>query len=219
MKNYSEILKDCPLFESIDPRNITAILGCLDARPRTYEKGETILAEGDPASHLGIVLSGAAQIVRGDYYGNRSIMGRVEPAELFGESFACAGVPAMPVDVVAAQDAEVLLIDAGRITKTCTNACEFHNQMIYNLLRVVAEKNLQFNQKLEVAAMRSTREKLMTYLLQQAKKEESNSFTIPYDRQELADYLGVERSGLSAEISKLRKEGILECRRNQFTLL
>ena len=123
MKNYSEILKDCPLFESIDPRNITAMLGCLGARPRTYEKGETILAEGDPASHLGIVLSGAAQIVRGDYYGNRSIMGRVEPAELFGESFACAGVPAMPVDVVAAQDAEVLLIDAGRITKTCTNAC------------------------------------------------------------------------------------------------
>ena len=219
MRTNTDILKACPLFRGIDEADIGAVLGCLGARPQGYKKGQTILAEGDRASHLGIVLDGAVQIERGDYLGNRSIVGRAMPAELFAESFACAGAASMPVDVIAAQDAQVLLIDAARITQTCTNACDFHNQMIFNLLQIVAEKNLQFNQKLEVSSMRSTREKLMTYLLQQAKQAGSSSFTVPYDRQELADYLGVERSGLSAEISKLRKEGVLESNRKHFTLL
>ena len=125
----------------------------------------------------------------------------------------------MPVDVTAIGDTKVVLMDAARIMTTCNRGCAFHNQLIYNLLKVVARKNLVFHEKLEVTSGRSTREKLMTYLLLQAKKKNRTEITIPYDRQELADYLEVDRSGLSAEISKLRKEGILECRKNQFRLL
>ena len=112
-----------------------------------------------------------------------------------------------------------MLIDCRRITTSCTNACGFHNAMIYNLLQAVAKKNLEFHQKLAITAKRTTREKLMAYLLSQAKGAGSREFTISYDRQALADYLGVERSAMSAELSKLQKEGVLETTRSHFRLL
>lgn len=219
MEKYFDILRKCPLFRNIEAENLPAMLGCLGASCKAFRKKETILAEGDPARYIGILLSGAAQIVRIDYMGNRSIVANIAPAELFGESFACAGVETMPVDVIANEDAQILFLDCRRITHACTNACDFHQQMIYNLMQVVATKNLVFHEKIEITSKRSTREKLMTYLLLQAKKHKSNCFSIPYDRQELADYLGVERSGLSAELSKLRKEGVLQNRKKQFVLL
>lgn len=143
----------------------------------------------------------------------------IEPSRIFGESFACAGIEVLPVNVVASEDTDVLLIDARRITQSCSNSCSFHSRMIFNLLNIVARKNLVFHQKIEITSKRSTREKLMTYLLLEAKKNGSNTFTIPYDRQELADYLEVERSGLSAEISKMKKEKMLESHRCTFSLL
>ena len=124
----------------------------------------------------------------------------------------------MPVDVVAAENTEILLIDAVKAMQPCSASCAFHQQFVRNLLKVVASKNLALRRKIEITSRRSTREKLMAFLLLQAKRTGSTSFSIPYDRQELADYLEVDRSGLSAEISKLRKEGVLECRKNRFTL-
>ena len=111
-----------------------------------------------------------------------------------------------------------MLIDCRRITTSCSNACGFHSQMIYNLLQSVAMRNLEFHQKLQIVSKRTTRDKLMAYLLSEAKRCGSKSFTIPFDRQELADYLGVERSAMSAELSKLQKDGILQTNRSQFTL-
>ena len=168
---------------------------------------------------VGIVLEGCVQMVREDYYGNRSILARMGPAELFGEGFACADVKTFPISVVAVEDSQVLLIDSRRITVTCANACSFHNRMIFNMLKVVANKNLVLNQKIEITSRRTTREKLMAYLLTQAKLHQSDAFTIPYDRQALADYLEVERSAMSAEISKLRRDGIIECEKSTFRLL
>lgn len=219
MKKYFEILRNCPLFDGIDGENLSAMLGCLGATVRRYEKKEVIFAEGDAAQYIGIVLSGAVQVVRVDYFGNRTIVAGIAPNELFGETFACAEVESIPVDVVASEDCEVLLIDCRRIVSSCSNACAFHFQMVYNLMRVVARKNLVFHQKIEITSARTTREKLIAYLLSEAKKRGSAEFEIPYDRQELADYLEVERSGLSAEISKLRREGILKAERNRFTIL
>ena len=219
MKKYDEILRRCALFEGIALEDLTAMFGCIGGRTMAVKKGQTILREGDPATQVGMVLSGAVQMVREDYYGNRSIVAHIGPAELFGESYACAGVESMPVTVVADVDSECLMMDCRRITTTCSSACAFHTRIIFNLLRLVAEKNLVFDQKIQITSKRSTREKLMTYLLSQAKTAGSASFTIPYDRQELADYLEVERSGLSAEISKLRKEGILESEKRNFRLL
>ncbi|MDY3692631.1 MAG: Crp/Fnr family transcriptional regulator [Dysosmobacter sp.] len=214
-----DVLGSCPLFAGIGGEDLKSLLKCLGARTAAYPKKTVILSEGGPMREVGIVLSGTVQIVRGDYSGNRSIVAAVGPGELFGEAFACAGVKELPVDVVAREDAQVLLLDCQRLLRPCCNACGFHRQLIFNLVQVLARKNLALHQKLEILSRRSTREKLLTYLHQQAKHVHSRSFTIPYDRQELADYLEVERSGLSAEISRLRREGILESERSWFRLL
>lgn len=219
MKKYFDVLRKCRLFDGIADGQLEELLSCFGATIRVFMKNQIILAEGDATGDIGIILSGVAQIVRVDYYGNRSIVTELKPAQMFGEAFACAEVKQSPVNVVATEDCEVMFIDTLRMLHLCGNACEFHNQMIFNLMKVVATKNLILNQKLEIISKRTTREKLMTYLMQQAKQNGSNSFTIPFDRQELADFLEVERSGLSAEIGKLRREGILECKRSCFVLL
>lgn len=219
MKDFFDILRECPLFDRIGDESLKEMLGCLNAKERSYKKGDAVFAEGDKAKYLGIVLEGSVQLVRVDYYGNRSILANIEPPQLFGEAFACAGLKSLPVDAVAATDTRILLLDAQRIARPCGNACPCHGQTILNLLHIIAKKNLVLHQKIEITSKRSTREKLMTYLLLQAKKAKSHTFTVPYDRQELADYLEVDRSGLSAEISKLRNEKVLECRRSTFTLL
>ena len=219
MKDFFDILRECPLFDRIGDESLKEMLGCLNAKERSYKKGDVVFAEGDKAKYLGIVLEGNVQLVRVDYYGNRSILTNIEPPQLFGEAFACAGMKSLPVDAIAAADTRILLLDAQRIARPCGNACPCHGQTILNLLHIVAKKNLVLHQKIEITSKRSTREKLMTYLLLQAKNAKSHTFTVPYDRQELADYLEVDRSGLSAEISKLRNEKVLECRRSTFTLL
>jgi len=219
MNEYFPVLSKCSLFDGIDSKDLSAVLACLGARISDYQKNQIIFQEGDPAKYVGIVLSGAAQIIQEDYYGNRSILARVEPSELFGESFACAGISALPVSVTASESCQVMLIDCRRITVSCSSACSFHNKMIFNLLRVVATKNLLFHQKLHITSHRTTREKLMAYLLAQAKQADSRSFTIPYDRQALADYLGVDRSAMAAEISKLRRDGVISCEKSRFELL
>lgn len=218
MEKYYPVLDRCAMFQGIGKESVLAMLKCMGAKILSYNQGETIFAEGNPAEDIGIVLSGSAQIVKIDYFGNRSIMANVVEGEIFGESFACSEVDTLPVNVIATKNCQIMIINALRIISTCSNACEFHRQIIFNLLKVVATKNLVFNQKIEVTSKRSTREKLMTYLLIQAKNAGSNEFTIPFDRQELADYLEVDRSGLSAEISKLRKEGVLECEKGRFVL-
>ncbi len=218
MKKYNSVLEQCSLFDGIRMEDLSAMLGCIGGHTVSVGKGNPVLREGDPATHVGIVLSGAVQMIREDYNGNRSIVAHIAPAELFSETYACAGVTSLPISFVADEDSEVLLMDCRRITTSCSNACSFHSRIIHNLLRLVAVKNLVFDQKMQVTSKRTTREKLMTYLLGQAKINGSSSFTIPYDRQELADYLEVDRSGLSAEISKLRKEGVLESEKRYFAL-
>lgn len=219
MEEYLPILMQCDLFEGIDPLDIPGMLTCLGATVRSVGRHAEILAEGESAESLGILLSGSAHVARQDYYGNRSIVGAVAPGELFAESFASAGVETMPVSVIANEPCRVMFIHCQRITVGCSNACGFHSRLIYNLLRIVARRNLEFHQKLEITSGRTTREKLMAYLLSQAKEKNTDSFTIPYDRQALADYLGVERSAMSTELGKLKKDGIIDFQRSRFTIL
>ena len=216
MEKYIPLIQKCPLFAHIDTHNLPAMLHCIGANVQHYKKNQDIFSEGAPATHIGVILSGQVQIVRIDYYGNRSIVANLGTSHIFGESFACAGIAALPVSVTATCDSTVLLMNCQRILKTCSNACTFHSQIIYNLMKVVATKNIMFNQKIEITSKRSTREKLIAFLLAEATRHQSDSFTIPYDRQALADYLGVERSGLSMEISKLRNAGLIEADKNRF---
>jgi len=218
MQNFSEILKKCPLFYGTED-NIEALMGCLNPKHAKYSRKETVFSEGTQLTQIGIVLSGSVQLERVDFNGNRSILTIVESGELFGESFACSEKFTLNADIVASSDCEILFIDCKKIICTCCNSCAFHNQMIHNLLKIVATKNIILNQKSEITSKRSTREKLLTYLNQQSKKTKSKAFTIPYDRQALADFLEVDRSGLSTEIGKLIKEGVLKSTKNKFELL
>lgn len=219
MKKYIRTLRQCPLFRQIEDENLMKILVCLGAKVESFDKKYTILSEGTPAKYIGIMLSGAAQIVRIDYYGNRSILSEIGASDVFGEAFACAEVPALPVTVIANEPCEVMLIDGRHILHTCSNNCGFHQQLIFNLMKDLATKTILFHQKIEITGRRTTREKLMTYLMFQAQKAGSASFDIPFDRQELADYLEVDRSGLSAEISRLRRDGVIQSEKNHFELL
>ena len=219
MKKYFETLRKCPLFDRIDDDQLLRLLPCLGAKVEHFDKKYTVFAEGGPARYVGIVLSGSVQLIKNDYDGNRSIVLTAEPSELFGEAFACAELHAMPVSAIAAEASEIMLIDCHHILHACSNACGFHQQMIFNLMKNLATKNLAFHQKIEVTSKRTTREKLLTYLSIQSQKAKARRFRIPFDRQALADYLEVDRSGLSSEIGKLKKEGILLCEKNEFELL
>ena len=219
MKKYLEILQQCPLFASIQADQLLKMLHCLGAQIMAFDKKYTILAEGGPTKFIGIILSGSAQIQQVDYYGNRSILSKVGVGEAFAEAFACAEIDRLPVAVVANEPCEVMLINVEHILHTCENNCGFHQQLIFNLMQDLANKTILFHRKIEVVSKRTTREKLMAYLSWQAEKCGSRSFDIPFDRQALADYLEVDRSGLSSEIGKLRREGVLECEKNRFRLL
>ena len=216
---HLEILKKCSLFEEIDDESLIKMLNCLGARILNFDKKFTVFSEGSSAKYIGIVLSGSVQSVLIDYEGNRTIVSNTEASKVFAEDYACAEIASIPVSIVANEPSEIMLIDCSHILHTCSNNCGFHQQLIYNLLKELAGKTLSFHQKVEITSKRTTREKLMTYLSMEAKKHSSNSFEIPFDRQELADYLEVDRSGLSAEISKLRNEGVLESHKKHFKLL
>lgn len=219
MEKYLEVLKKCPLFSDISEDDLLRMLTCLGAKVDFYDKKYTVFAEGKPVKYIGIVLSGAVQLVRVDYYGNRSIIGTAEQSGMFAESFACAETAEMPVSVIASEPSEIMLIDASHILKTCHNGCGFHHRLIYNLMKSLADKTNEFHAKLEITSGRTTRERLMTYLMYIAKKSGSGSFDVPFDRQELADFLEVDRSGLSTEIGKMKKEGLILNRKNHFELL
>lgn len=219
MLKFLEILKKCPLFDEIEEKDLIKMLSCLGARVLSFDKKYTVFSEGSKAKYIGIVLSGSVQTVLIDYDGNRSIISNIAASEVFAEDYACAEINSIPVTVISNEPSEIMLIDCSHILHTCSNNCGFHQQLIYNLMKDLATKTIMFHQRVEITSKRTTREKLMTYLNIEAKKSSSNSFDIPFDRQELADYLEVDRSGLSAEISKLRNEGILESNKNHFKLL
>ena len=219
MKITAGQLTGCALFDGISSEDLPGLLTCLGARSMRAAKGSIILAEGSPARDVGILLSGCIQVIRTDFAGNRTIMLSIGPGQLFAESFACAKADCLPIDVMASENCEYLLLDCRRIMTTCTHACAFHNQIIFNLLQLVADRNLAMHQRALITSKRTTREKLMTYLLKQAKEPGSANFSVPFDRQGLADNLEVDRSGLSAELSKLKKEGILDYYKSDFRLM
>lgn len=219
MKEYFEILSQCPLFDGIEQADLDTMIGCLNGRTLSVTKGNPIFLEGDSARFVGVVLSGTVQIVREDYYGNRSVMAALQPGELFAEVFSCAGIETMPVSVIAFTNSKVLLLDCRHIFTTCSNSCHFHNLLLKNLLQGMAQKNLALTQKIRYMSQKTTREKLMSYLLDQAKQQGSNKFVIPHNRQSLADYLGVERSAMSAEISKMKRDGQLDTQGSRFCLM
>ena len=210
MEKYFAILTQNTLFAGISHADLGSLMHCLGARVEVFSKGAPVFMEGDAADCIGFVLEGVVQIVWDDLYGNRSLLTQAEQGDLFGEAYAAANVDTMPLSGYAAQESKILWLECRRMLTVCTNACGFHSMLVKNLLQVVAQKNLQLSQKVQFMSQKTTKEKLMAYLLAQAKQRGALEFTIPLDRQALADFLGVERSAMSTELSKLRKAGVLD---------
>lgn len=207
-----------PLFSGMSPQETEGILSCLSAVERQYERGAVIVHAGETLHSVGLVLAGQVEIVRDDYWGNRQVLGSAGPGDLFGESYACmAGEPLM-VTAIASEKSRVLFLDVGRILRTCSPACEYHTRLIQNLLSVLAGKNLMLTRKIDHMSQRTIREKVMSYLSFEAGRQKTQKFRIPFNRQQMADYLAVDRSALSAELSRMRREGILEYDKNLFSI-
>ena len=217
-KNYSALIKS-QLFQGISEEELGTLVKCLGCTFRAYKKDETVHQAGDFVREIGIVTGGRVHIVKGDAWGNSNIIAEISGGEMFAEAVVCGSVGVLPVTIRAAADTEVMFVDFQRIITSCTSACIFHTLLIRNMISVFARKNMMLVGKMEHLTKRTTRDKLLSYLSEHAKLHNSNSFEIPFDRQELADYLSVERSALSAEMSRLKTDGVISYRKNHFELL
>ncbi|MDD2956707.1 MAG: Crp/Fnr family transcriptional regulator [Oscillospiraceae bacterium] len=214
-KNLS-LLKRSALFLGVDEGEIESMLGCLGAKTQDYGKEEYVLREGDSPEAVGLLLSGGILIVQEDYWGNRNIRARIVPGQVFAEAFACVPGAVMDVSVLTDEKSRVLWLNVQRVLHTCPSACAHHSRMIRNLLSDLAENSLRANEKLTHISRRSTREKLLSYLSAEARRQGRAEFFIPFNRQQLADYLSVERSAMSAELSRMQRDGILSVDKNRF---
>ena len=214
-----EYLACAPLFRGMSPEEGERILGCLQAEKKRFEKGTYILREGDTVRAVGLVCSGAVNIERDDFWGNRAILEHAGEGQIFAETYACIPGEPLTVNVVAAMESEILFLDVQRMLTACGNACAFHNKLIRNLLTLTAEKNLRLSSRMAHIAPKSIRGRVMAYLSELSVRQGGQTVTVPFDRQQMTDYLGVERSALSGELSRMRTEGILDVRKNVFRIL
>lgn len=219
MEQYFTLLLHSQLFKGVRQEEIRSILQCLGAAKRGYKKGEYIYQIGDTASSVALLLRGEVHIQHEDYWGNQTIISEITPGVLFGETYALLPNAPLTVNALAVTDCTVLFLKAFNIISPCEQACGFHNILIRNLVTALAGKNLMLTGKLEHMAQRSTRNKLLSYLSLQSIKAGSSSFEIPFNRQQLADYLAVDRSAMSNELGKLRDEGLLEFDKSHFRLI
>ena len=219
MENYLSLLQKSPLFASMEPQQITSVQHCVGAVVREAGAGEYILRAGDRTQAMGLLLSGSAFAVQDDLWGQRNIMGKILPPGTFAEPFAATPGAVLNVSVVASVPSKVMFLNIQRITTVCSETCPQHALLIRNLVSVLARKNLQLNDKITHMSKRRTREKLLSYLSSESLRQGSLEFDIPFDRQQLADYLCIERSAMSAELSRLQKDGLLATERSHFRLI
>ena len=206
-------LPDVLLFQGIRKEEIQSVCTCLGARRKSFDRGELLLHAGEPAAYMGLVLRGGVNIEAHSYWGGSNLFGHVGPGEIFAEAYAVIPGREMLVDVVANEPTDVLFLPAARLLEPCAKACPFHTRLLQNLLQILARKNLHLSTRMMHTASRSIRARLLSYLSEQAVEHGSNRFAI-----QLADYLGVDRSALSKELSKMRQDGLLTYRKNQFAL-
>jgi len=217
VKEYIPVLKSVSLFRGIDAAGLESMLECISVDIKTVRKGVIILHAGDTPRQVGIVLRGQLHIIREDYDGNRSLIDVLTRSDVFAEALCCAGVAESPVTVIADVDSTVILMGFEKILHMCPSSCSYHRAMIKNMLGLIAEKNLMMQNHMEILSMKSIRARVMRYFESFAPKH-GVEITIPLNREELANYLCVERSALSHELMKMKKDGLIEYSKNRFIL-
>ena len=218
MKEYPQIIRSSTLFSGISEEELTAMLSCLGTKTGSFPKDTFLLRAGDTVESVGLVLSGSVLIVQEDIWGNRNILSKAGPGQSFAAAYACAPGSVLNVSVIAETPVTAMFLNVKRVLNVCPSACEHHSRIIRNLLGELAEKNLRFGEKLTHMGQRTTRAKLMSYLSAEAQRLGTCKFDIPFSRQQLADYLAVERTGLSQELGKMRSEGLLDFHKSHFVL-
>lgn len=220
-ENYmidTEFLCRSRLFRGFTKEEITSLLECLNAAVKTYRKGEYIFQAGDVTENFGMIIEGKVQIISDDYWGERQILAGFGKGQLFGEAYACMEKMPLLVSAIAVEESQVLMLNAHRVLQTCTSACDFHRRLVENLVGILAKKNLTLTRKIDQISKKTIRGKVLAYLSSEAGQQDSNDITVPFNRQQLAEYLAVDRSALSAELSRMQKEGIISYRKNHFVL-
>lgn len=210
------ILQSNELFDNIQEQDLPVMLHCLGCRRQSAERGDFIFLAGKSRPAVGILMSGKAQIEKENIAGDAMIIGTLRTGDLFGETYACMGADVMPVSVVALEKSDVLLLDVAKIVHTCRSACKFHQQLIANLLKILAEKNMRLNRKMSYLSHKTIRSRLEAYFSSRAQSRGSLSFSIPFNRTELAEYLCIDRSAMSRELARMKNEGILDYRGKTF---
>ncbi len=218
MQEFLSVIRSSTLFSGISEQELTAMLACLGTKASRFPKDALLLRAGDTAESIGLVLSGSVLVEQEDVWGNRNILSKAGPGQTFAAAYACAPGSVLKVSVAAETPATVLFLNVKRVLTMCPSACAKHSRIIRNLLGELAEKNLRFGEKLTHMGQRTTRAKIMSYLSAEAQRLGTCEFDIPFSRQQLADYLGVERSGLSLELGRMKKDGVLEYRKSHFLL-
>ena len=212
------LLAGTRLFQGIREHEIEAMLTCLSAEERTYGKDAYIYRAGDVTGRLGVVMEGAGNIFKDDVWGNRKIIENIGGGQIFGETYACLKGEPLMVDVQASERSRILFMDVNRILTTCSSSCDFHNRLIRSLMYVLAGKNLMLTKKMDIITPKSLRERVMVYLSQESVKQGCRTVTVPFNRQQMADYLSVDRSALSAELSRMQRDGVISYEKNRFTI-
>lgn len=218
MKDFLPVIRSAQLFSGVSEDELTAMLSCLKAEKKDFPKEAFVLRSGDTADSIGLALAGTVLVIQEDIWGNRNILSKAGPGQTFAAAYACAPGSVLNVSVIAETPVTALFLNVKRILNVCPSACAHHSRIIRNLLSELAEKNLRFNEKLTHMGQRTTRSKIMSYLSAEAQRLGKYEFDIPFSRQQLADYLAVERSGLSLELGKMRSEGLLDFHKSHFVL-
>ena len=215
-----EILRtlQSPLFAEMSYEDRKSALGCIGYHISTFSKGAVIAFEEENIRHVGIVISGAVDMIKEDIWGNKTLVVRTCQNEMFGETFACGTDNLSVVTFIASKAAKILFIPFDRTMRNCKMACSFHQKLMENMVQVIAGKNRDLLRKVEVVSKRTIREKILTYLSIQSQTIESSCFEIPLRRIELAEYLCVDRSALTRELVKMRDEGLIDYDKNRFCM-
>ncbi len=210
-QKWLETLTNCALFQEIPMTQLGEMLNCLQPRLVNYaQKNNVVAIEGERCEAIGAVLEGEVAVTKENPAGTRVIMTKLGQGELFGEIIAFSAKRAWPATVVTARPSVIILIPVEKIVGNCTRQCASHRQMIINMLRIVSQRALLLNKKVNYLSIKSLRGKISAFLLEQYKMNGQNTFILPLNRQECADFLNVSRPALSREMSRMRDEGIIE---------
>ncbi|QGG48089.1 Crp/Fnr family transcriptional regulator [Heliorestis convoluta] len=206
----TRFLAKCALFQGIETVVIDEMLFCLDLKSFRYKKNETIALTGEPFESIGILIKGEALVIKETAAGHRSMMALLQPGDLFGEMVVFSKNSTWPATVIAQEESEAWFISRRKLLGQCENSCTWHRTLIENMLRIISEKAMMLNKKVEYLTIKSMRGKLSTFFLEQHRKAGTMTFRLPMKRNELADFLNVSRPSMSREMARMREEGLID---------